>query len=95
VCNVQPAIVPLQSNLKQKTMPVKFSVVPRKNPSKSSEAAMSYIQAKLRCDTSFDKLCKDADSGCTTTKAYVTTALNGCLTIMAQPLSDGDIVRLG
>jgi len=76
-------------------MSVKFSVFPRKNLSKNSEAAMSYIQAKLRCDTTSDKPCKDADSGCTTTKADVTTALYGCLTIKIQTLSNGGIVRLG
>ncbi len=76
-------------------MSVKFSVVPRKNPSKSSEPAKYYAQAQSRGDMTFDKLCKDVDSRCTATKADVTAALNGCLTTMEQALSDGDIVRLG
>ncbi len=76
-------------------MSVKFSVVPRKNPSKITEPAKYYAQAQGFGEMDFDSICEDVDSRCTATKADVTAALNGVLTTMKQSLAKGEIVRLG
>ena len=76
-------------------MSVKFSVVPRKNPSKITEPAKYYAQAQGFGEMDFDSICEDVDSRCTATKADVTAALNGVLATMKQSLAKGEIVRLG
>jgi DNA-binding protein, histone-like, putative len=76
-------------------MAVKFSVVPRKNPSKMSEPAKYYAQAQGYGEMSFDLICKDVDSRCTATRADVAAVLNAVITTMEISLSKGEIIRLG
>jgi len=76
-------------------MSVKFSIVPRKNPSKIAEPAKYYAQAQGFGEMDFDSLCEEVDGRCTATKADVTAALNGVLVCMKASLGKGEIVRLG
>ncbi|WP_321438497.1 HU family DNA-binding protein [uncultured Bacteroides sp.] len=76
-------------------MSVNFSVVPKKNPSKTAEPAKFYAQAQGHGEMGFDAICEDVDSRCTAAKADVTAALNGVLTTMKLFLGKGEIIRLG
>jgi len=76
-------------------MAVRFSVVPKKNPSRMAEPAKFYAQAQAHGDMDFDLICKDVDSRCTATRADVTAVLNALLTTMEIALSKGEIIRLG
>nr|WP_320039505.1 HU family DNA-binding protein [uncultured Bacteroides sp.] len=76
-------------------MAVRFSVVPKKNPSKSSEPAKFYAQAQGHGDMDFDEICKDVDSRCTATPADVAAVLKALLTTMETSLGKSEIIRLG
>jgi len=76
-------------------MAVRFSVVPKKNPSKMSLPAKYYAQAQGHGDMDFDLICKDVDSRCTATPADVAAVLKALLTTMEISLSKGEIIRLG
>jgi predicted histone-like DNA-binding protein len=76
-------------------MAVRFSVVPKKNPSKMSLPAKFYAQAQGHGDMDFDSICKDVDSRCTATPADVAAVLKALLTTMEVFLGKGEIIRLG
>ncbi len=76
-------------------MAVRFSVVPKRNPSKSSEPAKYYAQAQGHGDMDFDSICKDVDSRCTATPADVAAVLKALQTTMEVFLGKGEIIRLG
>ena len=76
-------------------MSVKYSVVLRKNPAKSTEPGKYYAHAQAYGEMDFDSLCEEVNGRCTVTRADVSAVLESVLDSMNKGLANGQIVRLG
>jgi len=65
-------------------MSVKYSVVMRKNPAKSSEPGKYYAHAQAYGEMDFDSLCEEVNGRCTVTRADVAAAVEAILESMKK-----------
>ncbi|UAK42814.1 HU family DNA-binding protein [Bacteroides nordii] len=75
-------------------MPVKYSVIPRKNPLKKDEPAKFYAQIQSNGEEDFKSMTRAVADRCTVTGSDAKAVLDAFTTIMIQRLSNGQIVRL-
>ncbi|SHF41140.1 DNA-binding protein, histone-like, putative [Bacteroides luti] len=76
-------------------MSVKYSVVERGNPRRSSDPKKFYAQAQGSGEMDFDSMCEDISNRCTATKADISASISGALITIQQSLRKGEVVRFG
>lgn len=75
-------------------MPVKYSVITRKNPLKPNEAPKYYAQIQSNGEEDFKSMTRAVADRCTVTGSDAKAVLDAFMTIMIQRLQNGQIVRL-
>lgn len=74
---------------------VTYSVVERKDPQNPETPGMYYAQAQARGEAGIRELSQRIQQECTVTRADVIAVLTALEDVVAEALSNGEIVRLG
>ncbi|MFK2050648.1 HU family DNA-binding protein [Bacteroides fragilis] len=75
-------------------MPVKYSVIARKNPLKKDQPAKFYAQIQSNGEEDFKSMTRAVADRCTVTGSDAKAVLDAFMTVMLQRLANGQIVRL-
>ena len=75
-------------------MPVKYSVIARKNPLKKDQPAKFYAQIQSNGEEDFKSMTRAVADRCTVTASDSKAVLDAFMTVMLQRLANGQIVRL-
>jgi len=76
-------------------MPIKFNVIPKKNPQKRDEPAKYYANIVGDGKTTLNDLAKHAGAMSTVSKADILAVLESTFSKIAEDIADGKIVYVG